>query len=110
MQWQSFFNYQDVDFNDLNPQDPPLDGIFNAADPGVSFPDLAADPVEQQQDDVVAAELTAPKNPRRARLQGPSAAEWNTQKNRIQELYMVQDKTLRETMDIMKDTHDFNAS
>lgn len=113
MQWQSFFddfNHQDVDFNNFDAQDPLLDEVFDEVDPSIFFPDLHADPVEQRQDDVVVAEVTAPRKPRRSRIQGPSAAEWNAQKSRIQDLYMVQDKTLRETMDIMKDTHNFNAS
>lgn len=100
-------NYENLDFN---PDGPPFDDFFNMGEPEAALPTVPDDSLEQQQDQIVAVQSVVPERPRRPRTQGPSASQWNAQKTVIQDLYMVQDKTLKETMEIMKDTYDFVAT
>lgn len=107
---QPQFNFDELNYEslDFNPEVPLFDDIFNMVEPETAFRVAPAGFLEQQ-DQVVAVQTVAPRT-RRPRAQGPSIAQWNAQKTVIQDLYMVQDKTLKETMDIMKETHDFVAT
>lgn len=101
------FDYEELDFASAGPI---FDDIINMGEHETELPTVPAGSLEQQQDETMAGQAVAPRRPRKPRTRGPSAVQWNAKKSVIQDLYMVQDKTLKETMDIMKETHDFAAT
>lgn len=109
---QPQFNFDDFDYEnvDFNAESPDFADIFNTGEPEIAMPAVPVDSLEQQEDQIVSVQAAAPKRPRKPRTQGPSAGQWNAHKTAIYDLYMHQDKTLKETMETMKDTHGFVAT